>query len=200
MNKDSFLYVVIFTFLAAFIFVFVIALADNATAFRVEENQELATAKAYFNAVGATDESDDDTVLDAFRLVFGSVEGGEIERTSALVETMLVKQFSGQGLWGTITGVLAVNADVTRIIGLDIISHAETPGLGGRIEEDWFKDQFRGERIGEEGIVVRKGEGGVDSDPDNAAVDGVTGASLTSAAMEIIINKEIGALRKEASR
>ncbi|PIE04937.1 MAG: hypothetical protein CSA76_01630 [Spirochaetales bacterium] len=80
--------------------------------------------------------------------------------------------------------------------GLDIISHSETPGLGGRIEEDWFKQQFRNEKIGTNGITVRKGEGGSDKDPDNSRVDGVTGASLTSASMEKIINDEIEVFRR----
>ncbi|MCK5735709.1 MAG: FMN-binding protein, partial [Spirochaetaceae bacterium] len=70
----------------------------------------------------------------------------------------------------------------------------------GRIEEDWFKDQFRGEVIPENGITVRKGEGGSDKDPDNGVVDGVTGASLTSTAMEVIVNNQIAELRKEVAR
>ena len=84
------------------------------------------------------------------------------------------------------------------IVGLDIISHSETPGLGGRIEEDWFKEQFRGELIPPGGVRVMKGEGGMDLDQGNGMVDGVTGASLTSAAMETIVNDEIDMLMKGA--
>lgn len=195
MNKESFLYVVVFTFLVAFLFVFVIALADNATASQVARNQELVSAKAFLNAINRYQE-DSAAALDRFESIFGAVEGEEVVEASADGETFLVKQFSGQGVWGTITGVLAVNNTVDRIVGLDIIGHSETPGLGGRIEEEWFKDQFRNEKITTGGITVRKGEGRVDSDPDNASVDGVTGASLTSAAMEVIINNEIETLRE----
>ncbi len=198
MNKESFLYVVVFTFVIAFVFVFIIALADNATSEQVARNQELGTAQAFLNAVGEA-ETDETKALSNFSEMFGSVDGESVVEADVNGEKLLVKQFSGQALWGTVTGVLAVNADVSRIIGLDIISHSETPGLGGRIEEDWFKDQFRNEKIAADGIKVRKGEGGADSDPDNAVVDGVTGASLTSASMEIILNNEINAL-KEAAR
>ncbi len=198
MNKESFLYVVVFTFVIAFVFVFIIALADNATSEQVARNQELGTAQAFLNAVGEA-ETDGTIALSNFSEMFGSVDGESVVEADVNGEKLLVKQFSGQALWGTVTGVLAVNADVSRIIGLDIISHSETPGLGGRIEEDWFKDQFRNEKIAADGIKVRKGEGGADSDPDNAVVDGVTGASLTSASMEIILNNEINAL-KEAAR
>lgn len=195
MNKESFLYVVIFTFLVAFVFVFVIALADNATAAQVAQNQELVSAKAFLNAINRY-QDDGAAALDRFESIFGAVEGEQVVEASADGETFLVKQFSGSGVWGTITGVLAVNDTVDRIVGMDIIGHSETPGLGGRIEEEWFKDQFRNERISEGGITVLKGEGRIDTDPDNASVDGVTGASLTSAAMEVIINNEIEVLRE----
>ena len=199
MNKESFLYVVIFTFVVAFVFVFIIALVDNATSERVARNQELVTAQAFLNAVGIP-QNDGTEALSAFSDLFGGVDGETVVRATVSGENLWVKQFSGQGLWGTVIGVIAVNDNVTRIIGLDIISHAETPGLGGRIEEDWFKDQFRGEAIPAGGISIRKGEGGSDNDPDNGVVDGITGASLTSASMEVILNNEIASFRKEAGK
>lgn len=198
MNKDSFIYVVIFTFVTAFLFVFIIALADNATAERVAQNRQLVTAEAFLNAIGEA-EMDSVKVLEKFKQLFGEVNDDEVVRTQVNNQDLLVKQFQGDGLWGTVIGVLAVDSSVSRIIGLDIISHNETPGLGGRIEEDWFKNQFRNEKIDSYGIQVRKGEGSVDSDPDNSMVDGVTGASLTSASMEVMVNNEIN-LFKEASR
>lgn len=199
MNKESFLYVVIFTFIVAFVFVFVIALADNATAERVTKNREQITAQAFLNAVGNPIE-DKEKALAEFSAIFGKVEGLNVSRAKIGGEVVLVKQFTGQALWGTVVGVLAVNEDVTRVIGLDIISHAETPGLGGRIEEPWFKNQFRNELIPAGGIVFTKGEGGGDTNPDNGTVDGVTGATLTSSSMEVMINNEINTLRKEAGK
>ncbi len=199
MKKESFLYVVIFTFTAAFIFVFIITLVDKATSERVAENQELVTAQAFLNTVGLP-ENDGVKALSAFQEIFSAVEDENIVRAKIDGENIFVKQFSGQGLWGTVSGVIAVNESVTRFIGLDIISHEETPGLGGRIEEDWFKDQFRGETIPADGIKVRKGEGGSDKDPDNGIVDGITGASLTSVSMEVIVNNEITAFRREAGK
>lgn len=195
MNKDSFVYVVAFTFVVAFIFVFIISLVDNATAERVKRNQEMISAKAFLNVAGKPIE-DGEEALKSFTEIFGNVSGNSVNRAVIDGKEILVKQFSGQGLWGTVTGVLATDVHLQRIVGLDIISHAETPGLGGRIEEAWFKDQFRNEKIGSEGIKVRKGEGGVDEDPNNSIVDGITGASLTSASMEVIINNEIGKLRE----
>lgn len=195
MKKESFFYVVLFTFAAAFVFVFVINLADKATAEQVARNQQLVSAQAFLNAAGKTGVEDEEA-LNEFESLFGRIDGEEIAAAEVDGRKLLVKLFHGDGLWGTVTGVIAVDANLSRIAGLDIISHSETPGLGGRIEEDWFKQQFRNEKIGTNGITVRKGEGGSDKDPDNSRVDGVTGASLTSASMEKIINDEIEVFRR----
>lgn len=197
MNRESILYVVLFTAFTAFVFVFLISWADVSTAERVAKNQELVTAQAFLNAVGRPEE-DRDAALKAYEEFFGSATGDSAVRASLDGEEILITRFSGMGLWGTVTGVLATDASVQRIVGIDIISHSETPGLGGRIEQDWFKNQFRGERILPEGIVVRKGQGGADDDRDNGYVDGITGATGTSTSMAVMLNAEIANLRKEA--
>lgn len=197
MNRESILYVVLFTAFTAFVFVFLISWADVSTAERVAKNQELVTAQAFLNAVGRPEE-ERDAALKAYEEFFGSATGDSAVRASLDGEEILITRFSGMGLWGTVTGVLATDASVQRIVGIDIISHSETPGLGGRIEQDWFKNQFRGERILPEGIVVRKGQGGADEDRDNGYVDGITGATGTSTSMAVMLNAEIANLRKEA--
>lgn len=197
MNRESILYVVLFTAFTAFVFVFLISWADVSTAERVAKNQELVTAQAFLNAVGRP-EQERDAALKAYEEFFGSAKGDSAVRAVLDGEEILIKRFSGMGLWGTVTGVLATDASVQRIVGIDIISHSETPGLGGRIEQDWFKNQFRGERILPEGIVVRKGQGGADEDRDNGYVDGITGATGTSTSMAVMLNAEIANLRKEA--
>ena len=197
MNKESILYVVLFTAFTAFVFVFLISWADVSTAELVAKNQELVTAQAFLNAVGRPEE-DRDAALKAYEEFFGSATGDSAVRAVLEGEEILITRFSGMGLWGTVTGVLATDASVQRIVGIDIISHSETPGLGGRIEQDWFKNQFRGERILPEGIVVRKGQGGADEDRDNGQVDGITGATGTSTSMAVMLNAKIADLRKEA--
>ncbi len=53
---------------------------------------------------------------------------------------------TGAGLWGKIVSVVGVEPDLKTLTGIDFISQNETPGLGGRITESWFKEQFRGKR------------------------------------------------------
>jgi len=199
MSKESIPYVIIFTFIVAFAFVFVIALADGITAERVAQNRRLVAAKGFLSSVEYL-ESEPSEELAEFAVDFGEIEDESIVRTEVGGRNILVKRFSGQALWGTVSGVIAVDEKVSEIIGLAIISHNETPGLGGRIEEAWFTRQFRGESIPPDGITVAKGEGRADEDTDNGIVDGITGASLTSAKIEKIVNSEISKLRDEALR
>ncbi len=52
-------------------------------------------------------------------------------------------RMKGKGLWGTITGVGAISADLRKMVGIDFTEQVETPGLGARILEKEFKYYFR---------------------------------------------------------
>jgi len=196
MKKDGFLYTVIFTFIGTFVFVLALSFANESTREIVEANQEVAFYKALLDAAGI---EYGDNVQEAYNQAFPGVNPEETQlfTTQKNGQEIWIRRFSGSGLWGTITGVLALNDKADRIVGMEIITHNETPGLGGRIEEDWFINQFTGEYIGSGKLVVNKGTGGADSDHENQEVDGVTGASLTSKSMQTIINQTIELIKKE---
>ncbi len=195
MNRNGIVYTVLFTFVIAFFFVFFLSLANNATAPLVRENQVRSVQTAVLKALGIypADPAELTKVYDENFKTIPKV--GDLMKSALKGQKVLIRYFSGSGLWGSITGILAVDAGVDRILGLELISHNETPGLGGRIDEQWFKNQFIGEHIPKTGITILKGDGSVDSDPKNGKVDGITGASLTSASMESIINHEIKAFK-----
>ena len=198
MNKNSLVYTVIFSFITAFFFVFLLSLADGMTREKTEDNARKTFYKAVLKSAGINYESDND-LAPVFKKYFSSYkEGDTVLKTSSDGKDLVIKVFRGSGLWGTITGVLALSSDLERIAGLEIISHNETPGLGGRIDEDWFKDQFDWEKISSSGLQVRKGSGGYDSDTENSEVEGITGASLTSKSIETIVNENIELMRREA--
>ncbi len=195
MNKSSLIYTVIFTFITAFFFVFFLSLANGATEKLVEQNQKSAVQSAVLRALG---QSFSDPVEAYEKLLSEIPAPGSTMSVGIDGQEVLIRYFSGSGLWGTVTGILAVEKNLSRIVGLDIISHNETPGLGGRIDEDWFKEQFRGERIPDTGIRILKGSGKGDDDRENGVVDAVTGASLTSSSMQTIINDAVKALKGDA--
>ena len=99
-------------------------------------------------------------------------------------ETGFVMPITGSGLWGPIEMMLGFQEDLETMTGISILSHNETPGLGARIEEAWFINQFRGKQ----GPFRLVAEGTADA-PDE--VDGITGATRTTVAVGEIINRGI---------
>ena len=91
---------------------------------------------------------------------------------------------SGRGLWGGISGYVALDDDMNTIYGTDFQHESETAGLGALIAEQPFQESFCGKQLVAEGdteitlSVVKKGKQG-NLAPENY-VDGVTGATLTS--------------------
>jgi Na+-transporting NADH:ubiquinone oxidoreductase subunit C len=103
----------------------------------------------------------------------------------------------GAGLWGEITAAVGLSADLASLTGLAFLKQNETPGLGARIEEDWFKAQWRGKT----GPFRMVPEGTRSTAPDE--FDAITGATITSAAVQDILNRTLRdapALIRETAR
>ena len=193
MNKQGVLYTVLFSFLVSFAFVAVLAIVNGSTAERVARNLRLQRQHAILSAMGRQAETRQEIERayadveiiehDAATLYRARVDGREV----------YAKEFIGAGLWGPIEGVLAVSGDFERAVGLEIVSHNETPGLGGRVAEEPFTNQFREERIVNATIVIGAAGSG-DEDHENGAVDAITGASRTSDGMRVILKRELGVL------
>lgn len=90
----------------------------------------------------------------------------------------------GYGLWSTMYGFLAIDNDFNTISGLRFYEHAETPGLGGEIDNPKWRNQWEGKQIydGDGNLSIRVIRGFVDKNADDAKykVDGLSGATLTS--------------------
>ncbi len=87
----------------------------------------------------------------------------------------------GKGLWSTLYGYLALKSDLHTIQGLNYYEHAETPGLGGEVDNPAWKAQWEDQQLfdpsGKPAAEVFKGT----APSDNPyAVDGLSGATITS--------------------
>ena len=119
-----------------------------------------------------------------FNTSYGAlIKNGELHvftGTTAEGEQAYVIPVVGRGLWGGLWGYIAVNESKDKVLGTYFYHESETAGLGARISEKWFQDQFIGKPIfGEDGkvalTVVKAGAAQQENE-----VDGVTGATLTS--------------------
>ncbi|MCK8060331.1 MULTISPECIES: FMN-binding protein [unclassified Fusibacter] len=95
--------------------------------------------------------------------------------------------FTANGLWGSISGFIAMDNELKKLLGLVFVDHEETPGLGARIDELWFKEQFRGLDISGEREYVYFGEDGLDA---------ITGATITVNSISVVLNDSILEIKK----
>ncbi len=89
----------------------------------------------------------------------------------------------GYGLWSTLYGFVALESDLNTVAGLGFYDHAETPGLGGEVDNPRWKAQWPGKKVyGDDGAVkLALLKGAVDTSKPEAIyqIDGLSGATLT---------------------
>ncbi|MFO7706267.1 MAG: Na(+)-translocating NADH-quinone reductase subunit C [Halopseudomonas sp.] len=111
------------------------------------------------------------------------------------IETMILPIY-GYGLWSTLYGFIALEGDLKTVVGLGFYQHAETPGLGGEVDNPNWRQQWTGKVVyDEEGeVAVQVLKGSVDSSNPNAEhqVDGLAGATLTSRGVENLVRFWLG--------
>lgn len=95
----------------------------------------------------------------------------------------VIVPISGQGLWSTLYGYIALGPDGQTIQGITFYEHGETPGLGGEVDNPAWKALWVGRKAFDARwrpqIWVKKGKAGSpEADPYN--VDGLSGATITS--------------------
>ena len=104
-------------------------------------------------------------------------------------EKKYVVPVRGKGLWGPIWGYIALNDDLNTIYGAVFDHKGETPGLGAEINTGWFQEPFTGKTLFDEGgefVSIEVVKGGADPD-DPHGVDGISGGTITSKALEEMI-------------
>ena len=89
----------------------------------------------------------------------------------------------GYGLWSTLYGFMAVKPDGRQVVGLQFYQHAETPGLGGEVDNPDWRAKWPGKLLSDENgeLLIEVVKGAADTGPDGVhEVDGLAGATLTS--------------------
>lgn len=105
---------------------------------------------------------------------------------------------SGKGLWGTIDALIVLSPDLKVLQKIDIIDQNETPGLGGRITESWFKDQFKDKIIINDGVVKKFQLTSEESYAKGQDIQQITGATFSSkAVVEMIYNNVKNIIKRD---
>jgi Na+-transporting NADH:ubiquinone oxidoreductase subunit C len=96
----------------------------------------------------------------------------------------LVLPVRGKGLWSTMYGYVAIDADLSTIRGVSFYEHGETPGLGGEIENPRWQQGWQDKKLYDESgnlaVVVAKGGAQKNAADEAYQIDGLSGATLTT--------------------
>ena len=96
----------------------------------------------------------------------------------------IILPINGYGLWSTMYGFLALEADGQTVQSINLYDQGETPGLGGEVVNPNWRALWKGKKVygdnGEVALTLVKGT--VDNSRPDAVnkVDGLAGATLTS--------------------
>lgn len=86
----------------------------------------------------------------------------------------IVFEAVGDGYVGPITVAVGVDVATETVVGVKVLSQTESPGMGEKIEEDEFLDQFQGKSLGDPFAVGQD-------------VDGITGSTVSAKAVADLV-------------
>ncbi len=185
------LFTIFFMFAVTFVFISVLSLVHVLTRDIIRLNESLVVKRAVLYVAGLevpqsgieADTLYQDRVREVKdgqgNVLYYEILDGSRESIQSYVLPVL-----GAGLWGEIGSVVGVEKDLKTLTGIEFIKQNETPGLGGRIAESWFKEQFRGKRWPLE--VVPEGEPAGDQE-----FQAITGATNTTNGVKGILNDRL---------
>ena len=108
----------------------------------------------------------------------------------------IILPIKGYGLWSTLYGFVALESDLNTVAGLGFYDHAETPGLGGEVDNPIWKAKWVGklsyDAENKQALTVIKGS--VDKSRPEAVhqIDGLSGATLTGKGVDNLIKFWMG--------
>lgn len=185
MNRDSYVYTIVFTFVLTALFATLLAVTQAYFLPAITQNEITVERKAILKVLGIPEDalaSFDEQVVPALASdlnIYATLdaEGEPVGYAFPL---------NGQGLWGSIRGFIGISAEFDRLLGMEFIEQNETPGLGGRIDEAWFKEQFAG-------VPLLPGQEIVYGD----GLDSITGATSSSNAVLGTLNDTVSQVMTE---
>ena len=214
MRSDT--YTIIFTSVVTIVLGLVISFTADSLRDRQEINEALDIKKNILSVLGynqAISVWTDDKIQSVYerniKEIFIDASGREIEKPFESNEYRKIYQstengsvsgyaipISGKGLWGTMFGYFAIDPDAETVKGITFYKHKETPGLGGEVDKDWFKNNFIGKKLIDVSgnlVSVEVVKGYVSStDPNiNHKVDGISGATITGKGVTTFLKADL---------
>lgn len=187
-------YTVFFMFITTLVFISVLTFVHLATKDIVALNENLAFRRSLFRAGGLVLPADAKAADAAYKKQVSLISNKQ-GRYYRLVKSgtngrpelqAYILRVVGSGLWGRIVALVGLTPDLKSVSGVEFTEQTETPGLGARIDEPWFKRQL----VGKKGpTFTMDREGTRSGKPDS--FDAVSGATVSSTAVKDILEKAL---------
>ena len=190
LNTNSNVYTFVYMTIVVIIVAVLLALANQALKPRQDANILLDKQKQILGAL-KVDFSQADPAEVYYTLVNDTLtfDDKEVYVANLNGAVKYILPLSGKGLWGGIGGYLALDEDKNTIYGVNFNHEGETPGLGAKIVEMPFREQFEGKHIrNAEGQVVSVAvlKAGNQAEGQEQ-VDAISGATITSTGVSTML-------------
>ncbi|SFH54321.1 Na+-transporting NADH:ubiquinone oxidoreductase subunit C [Tindallia magadiensis] len=183
---------VLFMIIVTFIYTSVLASINAITIERIQLNEQLSDQISFLYVLDKLpEETDAETINALYEKHINEIEVNDqtiyegFDQNGELIAYIV--PITGNAVWGDLKGLVSLSTDFKEVLGIEFLSHNETPGLGARIDEESFKEQFRGVEIdpdeSHQFLTYRP-------DPDGQ-VDAISGATGTSNAVRDIFNNNM---------
>ena len=191
LNTNSNAYIIIYSTVLVVVVAFLLAFIFQALKPMQDANVALDQKKQILNSLNLRDFDDvkaDKTYSEVVKEK-KTADGKLYYECNVNGETKYVFPLKGMGLWGGISGYIALDADKNTVFGAYFNHESEPAGLGAEIKDSrTWQDKFKGKKVfdDKENIVlavVKKVEN------DKTQVDAVTGATLTSNGVSDMLQK-----------
>ena len=140
--------------------------------------QKIVSFRVVSDAIVAEAETDYEVDTESIDRVFA---GYADEAGTRLIGFAVAYQRAG--FQDTIRLIFGYDPRTKEVLGVKVLEHKETPGLGDKIEQAPFLEPIRGQRLALVAVKPGKGSGGP------SEVDTITGATISSAWVIKIINE-----------
>lgn len=202
MNKQSPAYIIFFILALSIFFGFAISIVNYSTVDLLKKNEELHRNRIIALVFSLPLSG---TSADAYKsAVNNRIEELSIKKDNLSIPYLRDNEsgnigvfFKGTGFWDAITGIVVLSPDLEKIQNIKFLEQKETPGLGARIEEEFFTDSFKGLTIAWDNQPDKRVI--IGPSPDPAAlnrVDAITGATQTSIALMVTLNRGLNVFKK----
>lgn len=160
---------------------FFLSVANSITKVKIELNAKIKIEKAIAILAPATS---------AIKEV--AFDGGTLYQLFNNQKKLLGFAFlaQGQGYQGLIKILTVINPSLGKLEGIEIVESLETPGLGAKIQDEGFKNQFQNLNVSGEIVSIK------DDVARNNQIKAITGATVSSISVVNILNKKIAKLRE----